>query len=383
MIMMKICVLDYQFLRSKSRANIITRERYHRVIPALQQAAQKPEDAYSEGALLTHYLLLLFEVAATEHRKSNMWEHHSAQILRILQLRKQSLGEEPCDFITLWVTYIDMYALLTTTGTGSFSKAIIELNMLPAPEKFLGNNELNMVFLPEAFRQMPLLLRITRELTLIALEMAHVGRKLRGKARDLSRSIIEVDLHQCKSMRDIQTLLVNFRVAWPSFLEMSTPEEHCLDELVKLPGGPFTCRIHIHMFYRACVIYYHTSMYHGQLLMPAAAEVEEEIASCAREITLIAKKILDRKRFKFRFLVFPLFIAGMASKVKEEKQIALDLIRNLEETSFGSNTTTTRKLLETIYAKQEAAIAQTGTDLGVSWIEELESSLEPLIIFGL
>lgn len=123
-------------------------------------------------------------------------------------------------------------------------------------------------------------------------------------------------------------------------------------------------------------------MFQGQFLIPST-EVEEQIASCAKEITMIAKKILDCKRFEFRFLVFPVFLAGMASKIKEEKQIALDLMKSLEKTSFGSNTTTTRKLLVTIYEKQEAAVAQTGNALGISWIEELESSGEPLIILGL
>ncbi|KAB8302001.1 hypothetical protein EYC80_005454 [Monilinia laxa] len=375
-----LSALSLSRFESNSFADVL--ERYHRVIPALQHAAKTPEDAYSDGALFTHYLLLLFEVAATGHRKSNMWEHHSAQILRILQLRRQSFGEEPCDFISVWVTYIDMYALLTTTGTGAFSKSVIEQKMLPPPEKPLDNSKLNMVFLPEAFRQMPLLLRINRELTLMALEMAQIGRELRVEAKDLSRSITEIKMRQRNSMPGIHALLINFRVSWAKFLEIKTPEYDWLEELVKLPGGPFTCRTHIHLFYRACVIYYHTSMFQGQFLIPST-EVEEQIASCAKEITMIAKKILDCKRFEFRFLVFPVFLAGMASKIKEEKQIALDLMKSLEETSFGSNTTTTRRLLVKIYEKQKAAVAQTGNALGISWIEELESSGEPLIILGL
>lgn len=123
-------------------------------------------------------------------------------------------------------------------------------------------------------------------------------------------------------------------------------------------------------------------MYQGQSLIPAA-EVEYQIAACARVIIQIARKILERERLEFRFLVFPIFLAGMASKVAEEKQVALNLIRRLEDTSFGSNTRTTRNLLTTICEKQGEAIARTGSDWGVSWIEELESSGEQLIILGL
>lgn len=148
-------------------------------------------------------------------------------------------------FMLKWVTYIDMYALLTTTGTGSFSKTVIEQDMLPAPESALKNTNLNMVFIPEAFRQMPQLLRINRELTLMALRMAQAARQLRSDARDLSVPPIEKNIRQCNAMRDIYTLLISFEHTWHSHLEITDPEEDWLEEMLKLPGGPFTCRTHV------------------------------------------------------------------------------------------------------------------------------------------
>ncbi|KAF7878849.1 hypothetical protein EAF04_000052 [Stromatinia cepivora] len=357
-------------------------EHYQKVIPALQIAAQRPEDTYSDGALFTHYLLLLFEVAATEHRKINMWELHPSQILRVLQLRKQPFGEEPHGFIIAWATSLDMYALLTTTSTGSFSKTIIEQNLLPPPEQALKNEKLNIFFDPEALRQMPDLLRTNRELTRIAIKMAQMARELRIEARDLLKPRLEINMHQSNYIRDAHTLLVGFHDTWRSILEFTTPEKDWIGELAQLPDGVFTCRTHIHLFYRACLIYYHTSMCPGQSLIPAAG-AEEQIASCAREITLIAKMMLDLGRLECRFIVFPVFIAGIASEVKEEKRLALEIIQRLEETSFGSNKKATRKLLAKICEKQETAIVQTGNHSCVSWIEELESSGEQLIIVGL
>ncbi|KAF7906729.1 hypothetical protein EAF00_001008 [Botryotinia globosa] len=357
-------------------------KRYHMVITALGSSVKTEEDAYSDGALFTHYLLLLFEVAATGHRGFNMWEQHSDRILCILQLRQKAYGKEPHGFIIVYTSYIDMYALLTTTGTGSFSKTIIEQNMLPPPEDALQNRSLNMSFNSEALRQMPDLLRMSRELTLIALEMAHTGRKLKSEEEDLSKPRLEINMNRCRSMQDLNILLMKFRDTWYRFLERETSEESWVRELAQLPSGLFTCRTNVNLFYRACKVYYHTSMYQGQSLI-LSAEVEEELSSCAREIILISKMMIDLGCIGSRFIVFPIFMAGMASRVKEDKQSALRFLHKLEETSFGSNTRTTSKLLVSIIEKQEIAIAETGNHLCVSWIEELESSGQQLILMGL
>ncbi|TGO35516.1 hypothetical protein BHYA_0155g00070 [Botrytis hyacinthi] len=220
-------------------------KRYHMVITALGNSVKTEEDAHSDGALFTHYLLLLFEVAATGHREFNMWEQHSDRILCILQLRQKAYGKEPHGFIIVYTSYIDMYALLTTTGTGSFSRTIIEQNMLPPPEDALQNRSLNMIFNSEALRQMPDLLRMSRELTLIALKMAHTGRTLKSEEKDLSKPRLEVNMNRCRSMQDLHILLVKFRDTWSRFLERRTPEESWLRELAQLPSGPFTCRTNV------------------------------------------------------------------------------------------------------------------------------------------
>ncbi|KAF7959106.1 hypothetical protein EAE96_002623 [Botrytis aclada] len=357
-------------------------KRYHMVITALSSALKTEEDAYSDGVLFTHYLLLLFEVAATKYREINLWEQHSDRILCILQLRQKAYGKEPHGFIIIWTSYIDMYALLTTTGTGAFSKTIIEQNMLPPHEDALENRSLNMAFNSETSRQMPDLLRLNRELTLIVLEMAQTGRNLKLEDKDLSKPRLEVNMNRCRSMQYLHTLLMNFSYTWSRFLERRVPEESWLHELAHLPSELFTCRTHAHLFYRACKIYYYTSMYQGQSLI-LAADVEEQISSCAREIILITKMMLDLGYLGSRFMVFPIFMAGVATRMREEKQSALEYLRRLEETSFGSNTSTTRKLLASIIEKQETAIAETGNHLFVSWVEELESSGEQLILVGL
>ncbi|TEY73369.1 hypothetical protein BOTCAL_0079g00270 [Botryotinia calthae] len=368
--------------RSNQTPSLEALNRYDMVIAAMSSSVKNEEDAHCDGTLFTHYLLLLFDVAATGNYEFNLWEHHSSQILRILQLRQQAYGEEPHGFIIIYTLYIDMYALLTTTGTGSFSKTVIEQNMLPAPEDALTNRWLNMIFIPEEFLQMPDLLRMNRELAMIALEMARMGRRLKSEEKDLSMLRLEVNIYRCRSMEHLQGLLAKFRDTWSTFLETKTPEASWLREFAELPSGLFTCRTHANLLYRACKIYYNTSMYQGQSLI-RTAEVEEELSSCAREIVLITKMMMDLGCLGSRFVVFPIFMAGMVSQVKEEKYSALDVLRRLEETSFGSNTRITRELLASIIEKQNIAIAETGNQLCVNWFEELDACGKQLIIMGL
>ena len=42
-------------------------EHYMQVVPAIRQFVRSEEDSNSDGALFTHYLLLLYEVSMTEY----------------------------------------------------------------------------------------------------------------------------------------------------------------------------------------------------------------------------------------------------------------------------------------------------------------------------
>jgi hypothetical protein len=122
-------------------------------------------------------------------------------------------------------------------------------------------------------------------------------------------------------------------------------------------------------------------MYPGQL-SKSDAEAEKQVELCAREILQIAGMIIDHKRFEFRYILFPVFLAGFASKDTMEKSVAVELIRNLEKTSYGMSTKSTRKLLESVYQKQQDETSRTGRTR-VNWIEVLQLSGEKLIIFGI
>lgn len=141
--------------------------------------------------------------------------------------------------------YIDMYAHLTGTGNGDFSKTVLEKGLLPTPEQDLANHSLDMNFLPAEFRQMPGLLRLNAELNEIALMLARVARKQKALARDPSERTNEIDMYQKQPMLDMHKHLVEFRRVWFQFLEVTTPMENWFAGLAQLPSGVFTYMIHV------------------------------------------------------------------------------------------------------------------------------------------
>ncbi len=121
-------------------------EHYQQVIPALQTTVQSAQDSYSDGTLLTHLLLLFYEIAASGQREISMWQHHCDQLLRIITFRRQVHFVDHYDFIT-WIVYcIDVYALLSASGTGTFVEAVLQQNILPSPERVCSSWDLIVLF---------------------------------------------------------------------------------------------------------------------------------------------------------------------------------------------------------------------------------------------
>jgi hypothetical protein len=157
---------------------------YQAVIPALQTTVQSSRDSYSDGALFTHSILLLYEIAAAGDRESNMWQHHIDQLLWIITLRQQAYSVEKYGFIVWTICSIDIYALLSISGTGALAEALLKQNILPTPEGCLppasaGNSP---VIYPEEQDFFPAILKLNQEVTLLGLQVRQLARSLRDEA---------------------------------------------------------------------------------------------------------------------------------------------------------------------------------------------------------
>lgn len=83
-----------------------------------------------------------------------------------------------------------------------------------------------------------------------------------------------------------------------------------------------------------------------------------------------------------QFVVFPLFIAGYAASEPEKKDLALNMIKAVEQHSFGGCTQSVRGLLEVVYEKQRAAVLMNESTF-VDWVHEMEVRGYPPIIYGI
>jgi len=121
-------------------------------------------------------------------------------------------------------------------------------------------------------------------------------------------------------------------------------------------------------------------MYASQRLEMGPGDVSE-ISLATRAILQLAHHTISSGRLENRFLVFPIFLAGFASTAREDRRLALNLMRQMEQESIGRNTRATRELLEIVYERQEASISQVGHAMRVDWIQVmLEVGLKVIIV---
>lgn len=112
-------------------------------------------------------------------------------------------------------------------------------------------------------------------------------------------------------------------------------------------------------------------------------EYDMEIAQCVSEVLRIGETIVSRQYFHLRFIIFPLFMAGVASTDGNEKMLALELISNMEKDSIGSNTTATRHALQIVYEQQTQRFMHTGQSLDVNWNKIMVEQGLQVVSFGL
>ena len=113
-------------------------------------------------------------------------------------------------------------------------------------------------------------------------------------------------------------------------------------------------------------------MYASQRLEMGPGDVSE-ISLATRAILQLAHHRISSGRLKNRFLVFPIFLAGFASTARENRRLALDLIRQIEQEIIG-------RKHEGYYEREEASISQAGHAMCVDWIQVmLEAGLKVVI----
>ncbi|OKL64333.1 hypothetical protein UA08_00025 [Talaromyces atroroseus] len=319
--------------RSKS---IDALQHYHQAFPSLQIALHDTNDLCSDGLFLTHFLLLIYEVAAAEEGGSNLWSHHMSHLLQISLMRVSTFGSERYPYIVWLVCNIDLHALLSGAGTGDFLKAMLENDMLPGSESQLhpvapsGHS----IIYPEEHNTLPSVLQINHETFIFATRLAFLA----------------ADIRQKGVYYDASPTSLNSVDAQARLYEIRNSFHHLWD----CPHARYLC------------------------------ENMDVLPQRSREMLQnVAEAIVNSSQFDFRFIVFPLFIAGVSTSSAEQKMMAMDLVSSLEKQGIGRNATTTRHLLQMVYQSQTEQLMTIGHTANVEWADVMVRQGMQVVNFGL
>ncbi|KAL9007008.1 MAG: hypothetical protein Q9188_000296 [Gyalolechia gomerana] len=385
--------------------NLDSLQHYQQALPCLQKTLRSPEDLSSDGALLTHFILLLYEIAAAAPRSSNLWSQHINQLLRIFVLRSEMYETEPYSFLLWWVCNIDTHALVCGTSDGELVDAMLQYNMFPTADNIVQLNGTGECYDPatEEANAMPAVLSFNRKIEILTCRLGLLRRNLQREAESLARRGIKMSksdlLERQRRVTDIQNAL---RRTWADQMPPSMVTAIRDNTLPTRAKGIFD---NAYVLYRACIIYSHTSMYPTQrhassLYMiptttslaahltsrqynpsaplhpgnhynPPINPMEAEISLSAHEILHLTRSIIGSGHHELRFAVFPLFMAGFVLPV-QERGLALNLMEGMEMESIGRNTRATRELLEDVFERSDRGegMGAKGAS-GVDWIRVL------------
>ena len=261
---------------------------------------------------------------------------------------------------------------------------MLKNDMMPPPSFHLyplGINGSSIVYAEET-ESLPTILQLNYEITVLAVRLGLLAQELRRDDTALtfdSREIGSHHRHVSTKLRQLRVIELQeaFRHLWasPSILMLEQQPE-------MLPPRSRQSFEQANALYRACLIYSHTSMWPSQRL-DTGPEYDAEIAQCVSEVLRIGDRVVSSEQFHLRFVVFPLFMAGIASTDGNEKMLALELISSMEKDSIGRNTTATRHALQIVYEQQTQRFMHTGQSLDVNWNDTmLEHGLQ-VVNFGL
>lgn len=367
---------------------------YSQAVPELQVTLRTDNDLASDGAFLTHFLLLVYEVnmcrpprwsladirpqiAASDNDHTNIWSHHIKTLLRIALLRRQIFGAERFPYICWWTCNIDLEALLGGSGNGEFVGHMLNHDLIPPPSFHLfplGGDGSSVVY-PEETQSLSIVLQLDYEVTLHAIRMGLLAREFRSddsfNSADLRSRTIMIKLRQSR----ISEIQDGLRQLW------AVPAVQSLAQM-QLPTRSSRLFHHAWTTYRACIIYSHTSMWPGQRAdIPAGFETE--IMAAAQQILQVAQAIVASQTSCSTFLVFPLFMAGYASMAGTQKLLAQELISKIEEKCLGRNIRATKVALDAIYERQNERFLLTGQSLDVDWLQVVAERGLSIVSFGL
>lgn len=94
-----------------------------------------------------------------------------------------------------------------------------------------------------------------------------------------------------------------------------------------------------------------------------------ELSQSVCNIIQLAKEISSNGFIERKFIVFPLFMAGIANQNPSDQQRIIRLLVAFEKQSIGKAMVATRQILEIVYEKQGEVVRMGADPLMVDWVD--------------
>lgn len=352
-------------------------QQYAEIVPGLQTFLSSEHDLASDGAFLTHYLMLIYELTTADVQHRDMWSYHMDTLLRMTLLRRSIHGAEKF-FCVLWRTYrIDLDALLSGMGEGRFVGCMSRNSSSPLFSHHLLPFGLDgsSVVPPEKQDALLVTLQLDCEVTVLAARLGLLANEFRTDS-----TFDSLDPHSkavAARMRQSQNLELQegLRQLW------SVPAVRGLAHLqLSVRGRRLLQRSRA--IYCACIIYSHTSMWFGQH-MDMTPDSHTEVAVAVAQILTTAHAAIASDKFNSQFLVFPLFMAGFASIDSYHITQVTQLLQALEQGAIGRHAFTLRKALTTIHDRRHEQRMHRGHSSDLDWVQTLREQASTVVNFAL
>ncbi|KAA8652261.1 fungal specific transcription factor domain-containing protein [Aspergillus tanneri] len=349
--------------RQGSGLNMDALQYYHRALASLEEEVPGDEDLLSDGVLLTHFLLLVYEISAAQLDDSNLRPYHTSQLLHIAHRRQSAYGAERYPFLLWWVCYIDLYALLRGVGTGEFVKAAIESRWLPSVESLLAPDglETSSPVHPEERSNLLLLLeRLHHDTLALALRIGLLVLEAR-------KSLLSYPGTQVGMWQNAEELREELQRLWGS------PEAHFLIQNQSvLPKRPRNLLQQSQVLFHTTLLLSYISLWPGQRTgrETSSTDGDGEAQYQASVILHLAEDmILPAHESGRHVIIFPIFLAGTVARSSGLKIRAWELLSSLEEEEMGYHASSTCHQLQLVYEQQ---MQQTWDGSETPWIDCVE-----------
>jgi len=380
--------LSYSGLSSLEEAM----QHYHRALDA-HTTASTSRNLLSDGIFFRHFLLLVYDICLTTNTgvdgEADMWAKHLNQ-LRWLATQRHNVGGNGSSYAyTIWkICELDTYACLLGCGNGNFVQTMVQEGMLPAAElqipvsTAIGQASTGASpFAPSEMSTFPAIIGLHQVILSHVAQIAATAQQFRIEAHENEITLPSTIARWQASTTQLQAAL---NASWLQ----AYPQQHVGPDaspalVANLPERVRTVFDSTVLLYHAAVIYTRTCMYPGQGRMPFAnrqAIIVDMELRATKILTLAASQATNPV---LRNVVFPIFIAGVATSVESNKSAAIELIGRLEDTGIGRNTNRTKRLLVAVCEEQRRLVAVGGSQEEVEWLEIARANKLDVVNCGL